>query len=353
MTTLIPVRLYGPRIVAEPTQMVLIGVLFVVIVLGACTVTGMAVPRWAKAAGFAAVSVVTFVQPFTTDDAFGTGEHWAFGMTGWVLLPLLLTSPVRMIMAALVFLRVVTAAAAVIGGEMNAGTFELFGYSLASELAVQMIAGFFATDLRRTARLAAEESEAQSSLIAGQEIADRVQADYRSRYTALEETTVPLLRALAEGSITADSDGVRARAAVESARMRRLFLHADGQLQLHPLAREIQELTALGERNGVSVVVEIPPDLSSVDGQVRGSLLAVPALAVAAAREHARIVVTETPELQVSVVADCDPTRVDDLEAVETTGVQVRVEYDEGLVWVQATAAPTSARAVPLTDVAL
>lgn len=343
LTTLIPVRLYGPELVTEPTQMVLIGVLFVVIVLGACTVTGMAVPRWAKAAGFAAVSVVTFVQPFTTDDAFGTGEHWAFGMTGWVLLPLLLTSPVRMIMAALVFLRVVTAAAAVIGGEMNAGTFELFGYSLASELAVQMIAGFFATDLRRTARLAAEESEAQSSLIAGQEIADRVQADYRSRYTALEETTVPLLRALAEGSITADSDGVRARAAVESARMRRLFLHADGQLQLHPLAREIQDLTALGERNGVSVVVEIPPDLSSVDGQVRSSLLAVPALAVAAAREHARIVVTETPELQVSVVADCDPTRVDDLEAVETTGIQVRVEYDEGLIWVQATAAPTSA----------
>jgi hypothetical protein len=54
-------------------------------------------------------------------------------------------------------------------------------------------------------------------------------------------------------------------------------------------------------------------------------------------------VVTETPELQVSVVADCDPTRVDDLEAVETTGIQVRVEYDEGLIWVQATAAPTSA----------
>ncbi|MBP1050946.1 hypothetical protein J6397_12425 [Rhodococcus qingshengii] len=141
LTTLIPVRLYGPELVTEPKQMVMIGVLFGVIGLGACTVTGMAVPRWVKAA----VSVVTFVQPFTTDDAFGTGEHWAFGMTGWVLLPLLLTSPVRIIMAALVFLRVVTAAAA-----------------------------------------------------------------------------------------------------VESARMRRLFLHADGQLQLHPLAREIQDLTALG-----------------------------------------------------------------------------------------------------------
>ncbi|MBP1050947.1 hypothetical protein J6397_12430 [Rhodococcus qingshengii] len=68
---------------------------------------------------------------------------------------------------------------------------------------------------------------------------------------------------------------------------------------------------------------------------------------IAAAREHARIVVTETPQLQVSVVADCDPTRVDDLEAVETA-----VEYDEGLVWVQATAAPTPAQAVPLSDVA-
>ena len=128
LTTLIPVRLYGPELVTEPTQMVLIGVLFVVIVLGACTVTGMAVPRWAKAAGFAAVSVVTFVQPFTTDDAFARGS---IGVRDdrMVLLPLLLTSPVRMIMAALVFLRVVTAAAAVIGGEMNAGTFELFGYS--------------------------------------------------------------------------------------------------------------------------------------------------------------------------------------------------------------------------------
>ncbi|ROZ52974.1 hypothetical protein EEB12_29630 [Rhodococcus sp. WS1] len=37
----------------------------------------------------------------------------------------------------------------------------------------------------------------------------------------------------------------------------------------------------------------------------------------------------------------------------ETTEVPVRVEYDEGLIWVQATAAPTSARAVPLSDVGL
>ncbi len=181
-------RLYGPRIFIEPTQLVLISVLAAVIALGAINVVGIAVPRWVKVVGgFGAVSVVTFVQPFTTDDAFGTGgEHWAFGMTGWVLLPLILASPVRTIVAALVFLRVVTAAAAVIGDEMNAGTFELFGYSLASELAVQLIAGFFASDLRRTARLAAQESGAQSALIAGQEIEDRVQADYQSRYAALE-----------------------------------------------------------------------------------------------------------------------------------------------------------------------
>lgn len=353
LTTLIPVRLYGPLIFTEPTQMVMIGVLFGVIVLGACTVAGMAVPWWVKATGFAAVSVVTFVQPFTTDDAFGTGEHWAFGMTGWVLLPLLLTSPVRMIMAALVFLRMVTAAAAIIGGEMNAGTFELFGYSLASELAVQMIAGFFASDLRRTARLAAEEAEAQSELIAGREIADCVQADYQSRYAALEETTAPLLRALAEGSITAESEGVRERAAIESARMRRLFLQADGQLQLHPLAREIQDLTELGEKNGVSVVVEIPPNLAPLDEQVRSSLLEVPAQVVAAAQVHARIVVTETPQLQVSVVADCDPIHVDDFESVVTEGVDVRVEYDAGLIWVQATATPTSMQLSPLSGTSL
>ena len=76
------------------------------------------------------------------------------------------------------------------------------------------------------------------------------QADYQSRYAALEGTTVPLLRALADGSVTAASEGVRIRAAVESARMRRLFLQADGQLQLHPLAQEIQVLTELGEKTG-------------------------------------------------------------------------------------------------------
>ncbi|MFD6517920.1 hypothetical protein [Rhodococcus sp. NPDC060176] len=45
---------------------------------------------------------------------------------------------------------------------------------------------------------------------------------------------------------------------------------------------------------------------------------------------------------QVSVGADCDPTHVEDLEAVGSEGVEVRVEYDEGLILVQATAAPTS-----------
>ncbi|MCD2131435.1 MULTISPECIES: sensor histidine kinase [Rhodococcus] len=353
LTTLIPVRLYGPRIFIEPTQLVLISVLAAVIALGAINVVGIAVPRWVKVVGFGAVSVVTFVQPFTTDDAFGTGEHWAFGMTGWVLLPLILASPVRTIVAALVFLRVVTAAAAVIGDEMNAGTFELFGYSLASELAVQLIAGFFASDLRRTARLAAQESGAQSALIAGQEIEDRVQADYQSRYAALEGTTVPLLRALADGSVTAASEGVRIRAAVESARMRRLFLQADGQLQLHPLAQEIQVLTELGEKNGVSVAVEIPQDLPPIDPDVRAGLLAVPAQVVVLARVHVRIVVTEAPRLQVSVVADSEPSHVAEIESVDIAGVELRVEYDDGQIWVESTATPSPADTAPLSDALL
>jgi len=64
-------------------------------------------------------------------------------------------------------------------------------------------------------------------------------------------------------------------------------------------------------------------------------------------------VVTETRSFRSASSPDCDPTHVEDLEWVETTEIQVRVEFDEGLIWVRATAVPASARAEPMSDVAL
>ncbi len=108
---------------------------------------------------------------------------------------------------------------------------------------------------------------------------------------------------------------MRIRAAVESARMRRLFLQADGQLQLHPLAQEIQVLTELGgEERGYRWRWRYRKICPPHRPDVRAGLLAVPAQVVVLARVHVRIVVTEAPRLQVSVVADSEPSHVAEID---------------------------------------
>ncbi|XGU20621.1 hypothetical protein ACETU7_08145 [Rhodococcus sp. 3Y1] len=130
-------------------------------------------------------------------------------------------------------------------------------------------------------------------------------------------------------------------------------MQADGQLQLHPLAQEIQVLTELGgEERGIGGGGDTAR-FAPIDPDVRAGLLAVPAQVVVLARVHVRIVVTEAPRLQVSVVADSEPSHVAEIESVDIAGVELRVEYDDGQIWVESTATPSPADTAPLSDALL
>ena len=62
---------------------------------------------------------------------------------------------------------------------------------------------------------------------------------------------------------------------------------------------------------------------------------------------------TEAPRLQVSVVADSEPSQCAEIESVDIAGVELRVEYDDGQIWVESTATPSPADTARLSDALL
>jgi signal transduction histidine kinase len=338
ISILIPLAVYGPGLVIDTAQVSLVGILLAVTAVGAVGILWQPLPSQVLLVAVVAVCAVSFVQPLTVDVHFGTGGHWAFGTPGWVLLPLLVHTDRQAIAGALIANWLTTCLAAAVGDNLDVATFQVIGYSTASILAVQLLAGAFVVDLRRNATLAAAESAENADLLAQQAINATVQQDYRNRYEALATTTIPLLTAFADGSATTATPGVQQSAAVESARMRRLFVQADGQLvaEAHPLVADIQNLTKTLEARGISVTLNFSDDLPPLDANVRRALLAVPGeILTTTARTHARIVVTCSPHPQVSIVADAAgtypdiPTRID--------AVEIRAERDGDNIWVQTT----------------
>jgi hypothetical protein len=228
--------------------------------------------------------------------------HYTFGVVGWFGLLIFADHRIRHVLA-FVLLHIAGTAALLAWRGVLAD-------SLVTLLTVAVAVGSFqfalmaaTLVLRGVAEGATAVAVAQAGAATQEAIARQVHADREARYAALRESALPLLRGLAGGTLSPTDHAVQHRAAIEAARMRRLFSeHSDDAT---PLAAEVEALVDVVERRGVAVRYAARPVVVEPPPEVRRSLIeAISGVLLVTART-ARVTVGGTgSDVTVSVVTD-------------------------------------------------
>ncbi|MCO1659991.1 hypothetical protein [Pseudonocardia humida] len=259
--------------------------------------------------------------------------HYTFGVVGWFGLVIFVDHRVRHVVAFVVLHVAVTAVLLAWRGVLadEAVTLATVALGVGSFQFALMAATLV---LRGMADRATEVAVAQAEVATQEAIAREVHADRKARYAALREAALPLLRGIADGALSPSDHVVQRAAAVEAARLRRLFSeHGDGAT---PLAAEVESLVDVVARRGVQVRYAARPLPVEPPPEVRRSLVeAISGVLLVTART-ARVTVGGTgSDVTVSVVTDGDvggPVRgAPDAEHVRTSTV-----VDGGRTWVEA-----------------
>lgn len=285
--------------------------------------------RWVLAvAVFAAVALTTAEVPA---DQLLAKASWSYLTIGWFLLLVLLDhSNVAAAVAVAVFTAGTFVHLVVVGqGARMADLVVVSTLALGYELSVLAVA----TALRRVAATAVNAAARAEQARTADTIAEHLHADRRIRYAELAGSTVPLLRALTDG--TADLRDPRARAdyAVAATRLRRLFAEHDDVVD--PLLHELRACLDLAERKGVEVYLGVCGEHPTPPLAVRRALTEPVVRAMAGARSTARVTVLGSAGgVTLSVVAD---GVADGLEPLAGNGVGVTRLVDGQEVWVEVT----------------
>jgi hypothetical protein len=270
-------------------------------------VIGMPGRYWGRAAWPAAVFVlvVSFAASASLPaEALLTPPHWTFGVVGWFG-PLLFAD--RRMRNAVAFIALHVASTALLlalHGRLLDDLVPLV--VLALGVSSFQFAVIVATLVLRTmAEGATEVLAAQAEAITQDSVAREVHADREARYAALRDTALPLLRGMADGTLSPSDHGLQRRAAVEAARLRRLFSeHTD---EATPLAAEVAALVDVVERRGVRVRYASRPLEVEPPAEVRRSLVEAISGVLLVTTRTARVTVGGTgSDVTVSVVTDGD-----------------------------------------------
>ncbi|MEV0223247.1 hypothetical protein [Streptomyces sp. NPDC050704] len=195
---------------------------------------------------------------------------------------------------------------------------------------IQLTFAYLARQLNDGAREATAIAAGQAEHLARATADETVHAERRSRYEYLRIRVEPLLRGLAERQLDPGDTVVRQRAAVEAARLRRLFAETDDTP--HPLLHELRACADVAERRGVSVTLLSYGDLPDLPASVRRELGEGTLLVLATAATRARVTVVTTPEeVVVSVVADAPPETL--VKSPGPLTVSALYDQEENQLW--------------------
>jgi hypothetical protein len=277
--------------------------------------------RWL--AGAALVTGVVATATYPTGGMI-SDVSWAWNTVGWFGVLLLTQRPLWELVALLgantavtvAFLAAHDALDHVMVARLLAVTYTTAG--------VQLTLAYLARQLNDGAREATEIAAGQAERLARATADETVHAERQRRYESLRSTVEPLLRGLAEHRLDPGDTVVRRRAAVEAARLRRLFVETDDAP--HPLLHELRACADIAERRGVRVTLLSYGDLPDLPTSARRELAEGTLLVLATAATRARVTVVTTPEdVVVSVVADAPPQTL-----VESPGpLTVSAQYDQ------------------------
>ncbi|MFD4118660.1 hypothetical protein ACFWSJ_35130 [Streptomyces niveus] len=280
--------------------------------------------RTARAlAGASLVACVVATAAYPPGGAI-SDVSWAWNTVGWFGMLLLMRRPLWELITLLAANTAVTVGFLAADDALDHVTVSRLLASVYVTAGVQLTFAYLVRQLDVAARKATEVAAGQADLLARAAADETVHTERRRRYEYLRVRVEPLLRGLAERRLDPGEGAVRRRAAVEAARLRRLFVETDDTP--HPLLHELRACADVAERRGVRVTLLSYGDLPDLPASVRRELTDGTILVMAGAATRARVTVVTTPgDVAVGVVADAPPETL-----VESPGpLTVSAVYDQ------------------------
>ncbi|WP_326582547.1 hypothetical protein OG250_27565 [Streptomyces sp. NBC_00487] len=255
---------------------------------------------------------------------------WAWNTVGWFGMLLLMQRPLWELITLLGANTAVTVGFLAADGALDHVTVSRLLAAVYVTAGIQLTFTYLVRQLNDGAREATEIAAGQAEHLARATADEAVHAERRRRYEYLRIRVEPLLRGLAERQLDPGDPVVRQRAAVEAARLRRLFVETDDTP--HPLLHELRACADVAERRGVRVALLSYGDLPELPASVRRELADGALLVLAAAATRARVTVVTSPEeVVVSVVADAPPETL--VEPPGPLTVSSTYDQEEDQLW--------------------
>ncbi|MBA2947937.1 hypothetical protein [Streptomyces himalayensis] len=284
------------------------------------------------ARSLAAAALVTGVVATAT---YPVGEtigdvSWAGNIVGWFGVLLLIQRPLWELITLLGANMAVTVGFLAADGALDQATVSHLLAMAYTTAGIQLTFAYLARQLNAAAREATEIAAGQAEYLARATADETVHAERRRRYEYLRIRVEPLLSGLAERQLDPADPVVRQRAAVEAARLRRLFAETDDTP--HPLLHELRACADVAERRGVRVTLLSYGDLPDLPASVRRELGEGALLVLSTAVTRARVTVVATPEeVVVSVVADAPPETL--VKSPGPLTVSALYDQEENQLW--------------------
>ncbi|WP_040815605.1 sensor histidine kinase [Nocardia concava] len=264
-------------------------------------------------------------------DAVLAGANWSIGASGWAVVALGFRLPPRLALSALTAWWLLVCAVILVRAP-SAENLTVLGYHTAAIFFLQVFTAWFAATLDRAARQAAALHGERLRHRTTDAVARMHEQECVRRYRELLTEFTPLLRGLADGTLSPEDAGVRTAARTEYARLRRLFTQRDGVG--HPLLADLRTGIDAAERRGVAVTVETAPAALELPDAVRGHLVAATRIMLDASRSRARVVVTADADgCTVSALGDCPIETLDRLSTLTDSAVHTEVVTAGELLW--------------------
>jgi hypothetical protein len=257
--------------------------------------------------------------------------NWSWGSAGWTGVLVLLRRRFAELAAFLAAEAVATLSVQAWDGLHRtdlAGFLAVLAWSTGGQVAVA--AGVRALDMAAGHAAAAARTEHDARERAA--TAEVIQAARHARWLVLQESAAPLVAEMAAGTADPGDPQVRARCAVQAARLRRLM--AEGDEVPGSLVHELHASADVAERRGVAVEIETAGLLPQVPGRARRVITDAAIAILTAARSRARITLAAVADgIAISFVAD---TGAGVRLPAAAEGVAIEQQQDGSMLWAEA-----------------
>lgn len=258
--------------------------------------------------------------------------HWTLGVTGFFGVLLFCDTALARVLGFIGVHVATMLAAVVLVGRADPDTLVQFAVVVVVTEGLHLAVAMAATALREVAAEATVAARARAAVATRESVARRVHADREQRYAELRSNVIPLLRGMSDGSLSPGDPDLRRRAALEAARLRRMFA---GREDGGELVGELEALVEVAERRGLMVRFAAGPLPVDPPPTVRRALLTRVGGILLTATGIARVTVHSSDgEVVVGVVVDGTDAGADGDDTAEGIGTSVVVH--EGRTWMEA-----------------